>query len=71
MQVIITSLVVFVILSRFYGAALSIKLHRKRLVLDHFSDIEDPRESWNQFYSVQELLFLTVSAVIAGADGWR
>ena len=38
--------------------------------LDHFSSLEDPRIERSKLYPLSELLFLTLCAVIAGADGW-
>ena len=39
--------------------------------VDTFGAIEDPRSTRNQLYSVNELLFLTLSAVLCGAEGWQ
>lgn len=39
--------------------------------LDYFSDLEDPRSDTNKLYPVNELLLLTLFAVICGADGWE
>lgn len=39
--------------------------------LDYFSDVEDPRETWNRFYSTAEILLLTFCAVSCGANSWR
>lgn len=38
----------------------------------HFNSLKDPRrtDKGNYFYPLQEILFLTISAVISGADGW-
>jgi predicted transposase YbfD/YdcC len=38
--------------------------------LDYFKELEDPRCEANKLYSVDELLLLTLCAVICGADGW-
>ncbi|KGQ70937.1 hypothetical protein OA57_03630 [Chelonobacter oris] len=35
-----------------------------------FEQLDDPRKDTNQKYPFLELLFLTMSAVIAGAEGW-
>lgn len=37
-----------------------------------FNSLEDPRriDKGNYFYPLQEILFLSISAVISGADGW-
>ncbi|MFV8421677.1 ISAs1 family transposase [Vibrio parahaemolyticus] len=37
----------------------------------HFGDIEDPRQSAKVSYPLFDVLFLTVCATIAGADGWE
>lgn len=38
----------------------------------HFNSLEDPRrtEKGHYYYSLNEILFLTISAVISGADNW-
>jgi len=38
--------------------------------LDYFSDLDDPR-SHNVIYPIDEILFLTLCAVICGAEGWE
>jgi len=40
-------------------------------LLDHISIIHDQRQSWKISYSLTDILFLTVTAVIGGAEGWR
>ncbi|MDQ1254895.1 MAG: ISAs1 family transposase [Euryarchaeota archaeon] len=39
--------------------------------LDHFEVIEDPRLQRNQLYTVEEILLVTLVAVICGAEGWQ
>ena len=39
--------------------------------IDHFSIIEDPRKDINVKHDFLDVLFLTVSAVISGAEGWQ
>ena len=39
--------------------------------IDHFSIIEDPRKDINVKYDFIDILFLTVSAVVSGAEGWQ
>ena len=39
--------------------------------IDHFSVIEDPRKDINVKHDFLDVLFLTVSAVISGAEGWQ
>ena len=39
-------------------------------LLEHFSELEDPRIDRHKKYPLNEILLLTLSAVIAGADGW-
>jgi predicted transposase YbfD/YdcC len=39
--------------------------------LDAFSFLEDPRSTRNQLYGVEEILFVTLCAVICGAEGWQ
>lgn len=38
--------------------------------LDSFENIEDPRSSRNQLYTVSEILLVTLCAVLCGAEGW-
>ena len=38
-------------------------------LLDHISIIHDQRQSWKISYSLTDILFLTVTAVIGGAEG--
>ena len=37
---------------------------------DTFGAVEDPRSNRNQLYSVNEILLLTLAAVLCGAEGW-
>ena len=39
--------------------------------LDHFSGLEDKREAWKVLYPVNEILLVTLCAVLADADGWE
>ena len=39
--------------------------------LNYFRDVKDPRSIRNRLYTIEELLFLTLSAVICGAQGWK
>jgi|TARA_R100001377_G_scaffold65312_1_gene40706 hypothetical protein len=39
--------------------------------IDHFSIIEDPRRYINVKYDFIDILFLAVSTVISGAEGWQ
>jgi len=39
--------------------------------IDHFSSIEDPRTDINVKHDLLDVLFLTVSAVLSGAEGWK
>ncbi|GHT99724.1 hypothetical protein FACS1894126_6010 [Alphaproteobacteria bacterium] len=39
--------------------------------LDYFGEIEDPRSSRNQLYSLSEILFVVFCAYIGGSDGWE
>lgn len=40
-------------------------------LLDHISIIKDPRQSWKISYKLADVIFLTVTALIAGAEGWE
>lgn len=37
-------------------------------LLDHFSALEDPRQSWKTVYPLREVLLVVLSGVMAGAD---
>ncbi|KZN50445.1 ISAs1 family transposase, partial [Pseudoalteromonas luteoviolacea] len=37
----------------------------------HFESIEDPRQKIKVIYSLHDVLFLTVTAIIAGCEGWE
>lgn len=39
--------------------------------LDYFGDLSDPRCDKNKLHPVPELLFITLCAVISGAEGWQ
>jgi len=39
--------------------------------LDYFNDIEDPRNGKNKMYSANEILFVSICAIICGAESWR
>ncbi len=38
--------------------------------IQYFSELEDPRQSSKVTYSLFDILFLTLCAIIAGAEGW-
>ena len=38
--------------------------------VDHFSVIPDPRKNINVLHNLLDILFLTVSAILCGADSW-
>ena len=39
--------------------------------LDDFTQIDDPRSQRNQLFSIEEILLVTLCAVICGAEGWQ
>lgn len=39
--------------------------------LDYFKDIKDPRIERKKLYSIDEILLITISGLICGAEGWR
>ena len=39
--------------------------------MDHISVISDPRQAWKVEHSLTDIIFLMVTAVIAGAEGWE
>ena len=43
---------------------------RLRLLLDHFSEIKDARQSWKVAYPLREVLFLVVCGSIASGDDY-
>ncbi len=38
---------------------------------EHFADLQDPWQTVKVAYSLFDILFLTVCAVIGGAEGWQ
>ena len=46
--------------------------NRNQLYIKHFENMEDPRRTTkgNYMHPLNEILFLVISAVISGADGW-
>jgi hypothetical protein len=51
----------------------SLKTQKKYPVFQlHFSSLKDPRRinKGNYYYPLEEILFLTITAIISGADGW-
>lgn len=39
--------------------------------LQHFAELPDPRSHINRTYDLLDIVFLTVSAVLSGAEGWK
>lgn len=39
--------------------------------IDHFSELDDPRKDINIKYDFLDIVFLTVCAVVSGAEGWK
>lgn len=39
-------------------------------VLDYFSTLEDPRQSWKVVYPLQEILLVVLCGMISGADNF-
>jgi predicted transposase YbfD/YdcC len=39
--------------------------------MEHFSDLEDPRDDKNKKHQLMDILFLVIAAVISGAEGWE
>ena len=44
---------------------------RLALLLDHFSELQDARQSWRVAYPLREVLFLVVCATIANCDDYE
>ena len=40
-------------------------------LIECFSKLQDPRDEKNRRYPLEEILFLCVSAVVSGAEGWE
>lgn len=40
-------------------------------LIECFSQLQDPRDEKNRRYPLEEILFLCVSAVVSGAEGWE
>lgn len=40
-------------------------------LFEHFSAIKDHHQAWKVEHSIDDILLLTICAVIAGADGWE
>ncbi len=38
--------------------------------IEHFRAVEDPRQQWKVEHQLFDIIFLTVSAVIGGAEPW-
>lgn len=47
------------------------KKKKPEIFLDYFDDVEDPRSSRNQLHTINEILLITICALICGADSWR
>lgn len=39
--------------------------------MEHIAIIKDPRQSWKISHKLADIIFLTVTALIAGAEGWE
>ncbi len=37
----------------------------------HFSGLKDPRDDKNKLQALMDILFLVISGVISGAEGWE
>ncbi len=40
-------------------------------LLDHIPVIRDPRQAWKIEHTLTDIILLTISAVIVGAEGWE
>ena len=41
-----------------------------KALLDHFSALDDPRQTWKVVYALPEILLVVLSATMAGAEGF-
>ena len=39
--------------------------------MDHFKQLTDPRSHINKRHDLHDILFLVVSAILSGAEGWK
>ncbi len=39
--------------------------------LTHFENLDDPRSPINRKHNLLDIMFVTVSAVMSGAEGWK
>ena len=39
--------------------------------MDYFEELEDPRSHINKAHNLLDVLFLTISAILSGAEGWQ
>ena len=39
--------------------------------MDHFESLTDPRSHINKRHDLHDILFLVVSAILSGAEGWK
>ena len=39
--------------------------------LEHFAELPDPRSHINRTYDLLDIVFLTVCAILSGAEGWK
>lgn len=46
------------------------KTHPSATIIDHFSSIPDPRLNRKKEHKLTDIFFITICAVICGADGW-
>ena len=46
------------------------RMTRPMSFLQHFAELPDPRSHINRTYDLLDIVFLTVCAVLSGAEGW-
>ncbi len=42
----------------------------ERAFLDYFEELKDPRSHINKTHNLLDVLFLTIGAILSGAEGW-
>ena len=47
------------------------RMTRPMSFLQHFAELPDPRSHINRSYDLLDIVFLTVCAVLSGAEGWK
>ncbi|MFZ0258032.1 MAG: transposase family protein [Gammaproteobacteria bacterium] len=41
------------------------------IFIEHFQDLKDPRSHTNRRHDLLDTVFLSLSAILSGAEGWK